>query len=175
MYGLLTVKEEIFVGNLISSLSYIINRNKYEIYFHIKFSSTWFADLSMVSSCFYFFQSFREYEIIFYTKDFGRKSKKFFAYKNFFIYSRWWNPSIKVTPSLSERVRHWDFYRLVTQNEKRNPPLDGVMYCRMIQCPNLRGVLPISSTAFFFFFFFFFLTSVAMFCRPITALWHKTW
>ena len=48
-----TVKEEIFVGNLVSKLSY--NWKMCEIKFLTKFSSTWFAGLSIVSSCLYFF------------------------------------------------------------------------------------------------------------------------
>ena len=57
------------------------------INFHTKFSSTWLADLSIISSCVYFLWSFREYKIKFHTKGFGRTSTKFFAYENFFFYS----------------------------------------------------------------------------------------
>ena len=59
----------------------------YEISFHTKFSSTWFAGHSIVSCSFYLFLSIWEYENKFHTKGLGWKSTKFFAYENFFLYS----------------------------------------------------------------------------------------
>ena len=52
-------------------------KKKYEIIFHAKFSSTWFAGLSIFSSCFYSFWSCREYEIKFHANGFERKSNDF--------------------------------------------------------------------------------------------------
>ena len=51
-----TVKEEIFVWNLISELWY--NWKMYVINFRTKFSSTWFASLSIAASSFFFFGQF---------------------------------------------------------------------------------------------------------------------
>ena len=59
----------------------------YEINFHTKISSAWFAGLSIVFLVFSVFWSIWEYEIKFHTKGFGRESTKFFAYENFFFYS----------------------------------------------------------------------------------------
>ena len=67
----------------------------HEINIHTKFSSTWFAGLSIVSSCFYSFWSFREYEIKFHTTGFEGKSMNFFAYENFFFYSTMKKPNGK--------------------------------------------------------------------------------
>ena len=59
----------------------------YEINFHTKISSAWFTGLLIVFSSFSGLGSILEYEIKFHTKGFGRKSTKFFAYENFFLYS----------------------------------------------------------------------------------------
>ena len=55
----------------------------YEINFHTKISSAWFAGHSIVFSSFSVFWSTWEYEIKFYTKGFGRKSTKFFRLRKF--------------------------------------------------------------------------------------------
>ena len=52
----------------------------YENNFHTKFSSTWFADLSIVLSSFYFFWSISQNEMKFRTKGFGRKSTEFYSF-----------------------------------------------------------------------------------------------
>ena len=59
----------------------------YELNFHTKISSAWFTGLSIVFSSFSGFWSIWADEIKFHTKGFGRKSTKFFAYENFFLYS----------------------------------------------------------------------------------------
>ena len=68
-------------------IAFVYSWKMYEISFHTKFSSTWFAGLSIVSASFYVFWSTWEYEIKFHTKGFGRKSTKSFAYENFLLYS----------------------------------------------------------------------------------------
>ena len=50
----------------------------YEINFHTKFSSTWFAAFSIVSSSFHFLSSIWEYERKFHTKGFSTEK-----YENF--------------------------------------------------------------------------------------------
>ena len=57
----ITGKQKIFVGNSISQLSY--NWKMYEINFHIRFSSTWFVGLLIVSSTFYFFGRFQSMKL----------------------------------------------------------------------------------------------------------------
>ena len=92
---------------------------KYEINFDTNFSSTWFAGLSIVSSCFHSLWSFREYEIKFHTKGYERKSTKFFAYAKFLLlqyavftqdaanFSNQWCKKVKNDQKLKSRVLLW--------------------------------------------------------------------
>ena len=79
---------------------------KYESNIHDKFSSAWFASLSIVSSCFYSFPSLQEYKIKFQANGFEGKVRIFSPTKipSFTVHSKY-RTTLCVVDSSVKRLR----------------------------------------------------------------------
>ena len=122
----------------------------YEINIHVKFSSAWFAGLSIVSSTFSFLWSISECEIKFHTKRFGRKSTKIFAYENFFFHSSTLIPLLIRTVYMEKTL---NTYWLNTTFIVSLMGCVGTDYCNRRNFRTRKNSILLDPRTFYFYFF----------------------